>query len=96
VPEKIDKENMLGVLDRFWKQCQEARQLGTDIKISPPIHAIIIGGMGGSAMPGDVLRSYLGTSLLLYSCRDYVLPAWADKQTLVFCVSYSGNTEETV
>lgn len=96
MPEIIDKENMLGVLDRFWKQCEEASQLGLNIKIDPPVNALVVAGMGGSAIPGDVLRSYLGTRILVYSSRDYSLPEWANKNTLVFCISYSGNTEETL
>lgn len=96
MPEVIDKENMLGVLDRFWKQCEDSLQLGLNIKIEPPVNAIVIAGMGGSALPGDILRAYLGTTMLIYSCRDYVLPEWANKNTLVFCISYSGNTEETL
>ncbi len=87
---------MIAVLDRFWKQCDEASTLGLSVKIDPPVNAIIIAGMGGSAIPGDVLRSYLGNKIMIHSCRDYSLPAWANKHTLVFCVSYSGNTEETL
>ncbi|MBI4149815.1 bifunctional phosphoglucose/phosphomannose isomerase [Candidatus Woesearchaeota archaeon] len=96
MPAEIDKEHMIDVLDNFWKQCETASQFGLDGKINPPVNAIVIAGMGGSALPGEILRAYLGTKMLIYSCRDYNLPEWANKNTLVFCVSYSGNTEETL
>lgn len=92
----IDKENMLAVLDGFWKQCDEASQLGLNIRVTGQIDAIIVAGMGGSGMPGEILRSDLSTKVHIHSCRDYLLPGWAGKNTLVFCISYSGNTEETL
>jgi glucose/mannose-6-phosphate isomerase len=92
----IDKENMLGVLDNFHKQCEEAFKLGKKIKITGRIDSIIVAGMGGSALSGDILKSYLNLSIPIHVCRDYHLPKWASKNTLVFSVSYSGNTEETI
>lgn len=61
---------------------------------------ILILGMGGSAIGGDLLRSYLrslpgGRSLDIQISRGYEPPA-ADSRTLVVASSYSGNTEETL
>ena len=61
---------------------------------------ILILGMGGSAIGGDLLRSYLrslpgGRSLDIQVSRGYEPPA-VDKNTLVVASSYSGNTEETL
>ncbi|MCX8147054.1 MAG: bifunctional phosphoglucose/phosphomannose isomerase [Candidatus Woesearchaeota archaeon] len=94
--ENIDKENMIKVLDNFWKQCEEASMLGNDIKVSFPINGIIFCGMGGSAIPGDIIKSYIELSYPVEIVRDYKIPAWADKNTLVFIASYSGNTEEAL
>jgi glucose/mannose-6-phosphate isomerase len=54
--------------------------------------------MGGSAIVGDLLKELLRDSLAIQIdvSREYHLPAYADEKTLVFCVSYSGNTEETL
>jgi glucose/mannose-6-phosphate isomerase len=54
--------------------------------------------MGGSAIAGDLARSYLGAELLIpfHICRHYVLPEFVDDETLVVASSYSGNTEETL
>jgi len=59
---------------------------------------IIVCGMGGSAISGDLLKDLLRDSLpiQIQVSREYHLPSYADKETLVFCVSYSGNTEETL
>lgn len=61
-------------------------------------NAIVVCAMGGSAIGGDILRvgaaAQLPCPLLVH--RSYGLPAWANRDTLVCAVSYSGNTEETL
>jgi len=53
--------------------------------------------MGGSAMGGDLLRIYLSdTNIPVYVNRDYKVPNFVNENSLVFVVSYSGNTEETL
>ncbi len=59
---------------------------------------IVLSGMGGSAIGGDVVRAVTAPMLrvpLLVS-RDYRLPAFVGLSTLVIASSYSGNTEETL
>ncbi|MCD6550346.1 bifunctional phosphoglucose/phosphomannose isomerase [bacterium] len=57
---------------------------------------IIIAGMGGSAIPGQVIKDALSLKIPLEISRGYHLPSWVDKRTLVICISYSGNTKETI
>ena len=58
---------------------------------------VIITGMGGSSIAGRILKCYLSEEpLRIYINRDYSLPAWTDKNTLIIVSSYSGNTEETL
>lgn len=59
---------------------------------------IVVIGMGGSAIGGDLIRAILRDSLLVpfTVCRDYTLPEYVDDETLVIASSYSGNTEETL
>jgi len=59
---------------------------------------VLVVGMGGSAIGGDLLRSWLSdvSPIPIDVSRDYKLPGYADEKTLVFVVSYSGNTEETL
>ncbi|MBI2147125.1 bifunctional phosphoglucose/phosphomannose isomerase [Candidatus Woesearchaeota archaeon] len=91
-----DSMAMLGVLDFFHKQCEQAMALGKNIALQPPINAIIVGGVGGSALAGDILSCYLQHRVPFVVNRDYALPAWINKNTAVFIISYSGNTEETL
>jgi len=60
--------------------------------------SILVAGMGGSAVGGLLLRDWLYDTLQIPITvnRDYHLPAWVDEKTLVYAVSYSGNTEETI
>ena len=60
--------------------------------------AIIIAGMGGSAISGDVVRCLTADQLAvpLQVSRSYELPAWINSQTLAIISSYSGDTEETL
>ncbi|MCW2622081.1 MAG: Mannose-6-phosphate isomerase [Frankiales bacterium] len=60
--------------------------------------AVIVLGMGGSAIAGDVLASVAGTGcpVPILSHRGYGLPAWVGAADLVIAVSCSGHTEETL
>jgi glucose/mannose-6-phosphate isomerase len=62
------------------------------------VRGLIVGGMGGSAIGAALARAAIGDRLglpmLLY--RDYELPPWTPPDRAVLCVSYSGNTEETL
>ena len=108
---RIDKSDILGHCMKTPEYCEDAIQLAkqitipsevkisekTSIKYGKPRH-IIIAGMGGSAIGGEMLRDWLRDELPLpiNVCRDYSLPAYADENTLVFAISHSGNTEETL
>ena len=59
---------------------------------------IIISGMGGSGIGGQILSSIadLEGFVKISYCNNYNLPKWADENCSVICVSYSGNTAETL
>lgn len=61
-----------------------------------PIHNIVYAGMGGSAFPASFIGTWPQVKKPLEVCRNYSLPAYVDKDSLVIISSYSGNTEETV
>ena len=60
--------------------------------------SIIYAGMGGSAITGDVLKSYFRfhAGIPFEGIRDYNIPAYADENTLLIISSFSGNTEEAL
>ena len=93
----VDTSNMLKVIEEFPHQCKTALSLTKGISVSGKVDKIIIAGMGGSAVGGDLLKLYLhDLKIPVMTVRDYKLPNFVDENTLVFAVSYSGNTEETL
>lgn len=59
---------------------------------------VLVCGMGGSAIGGDLAASALGDRCTkpLLTVRGYGLPSWATPEWTALCCSYSGETEETV
>lgn len=102
----IDESNVFDVLTSFPKQVSEAIEIGKNIKFdyeviesTKPLTNIAILGMGGSAIGGDLLKSYLeamGYLGNIYVSRNYNLPKFIDDSYIIIAVSYSGNTEETI
>ena len=93
----LDSQNMLQVIKDFPNQCKEALSLPKGLSISSDINNIVVAGMGGSAICGDLLKIYLSnTNIPVYVSRGYKLPNFVNENSLVFAVSYSGNTEETL
>ncbi|MDR0310864.1 MAG: SIS domain-containing protein, partial [Acidobacteriota bacterium] len=64
----------------------------------PATASIVITGLGGSAISGDLARAVAGNAVKfpLIVNRDYDLPPFVNASTLVIACSYSGNTEETL
>jgi len=99
---KIDSSNMLKEIESLPEQIEHCIKIfdnfKSNIKNFSEINSIVLVGMGGSAIGGDIINSIISEKLKVpfQVIRDYNLPGWVDKNTLVFCVSYSGNTEETI
>jgi glucose/mannose-6-phosphate isomerase len=60
--------------------------------------AVVIAAMGGSAMGGELLRALVAGEcpVPITRVRGFRVPHWAGPGTLVMCVSYSGETRETL
>lgn len=65
------------------------------IKLSRP-SGIVIVGMGGSAMAGDIAALAYPCGCPIVVNRSEQLPAWVDSSWLCIATSYSGNTHETL
>jgi glucose/mannose-6-phosphate isomerase len=98
---EFDKSKMFNVLKDFHIQVKDALRIANKYKLKKfnkkGIKNIIITGLGGSAIGGDLLRSFAQyeTKIPVSVNRNYTLPEFADSNTLVIVSSYSGNTEET-
>ena len=98
---QIDREDMLGHIMGLPLQLEKAWHLGKNQPLTgiQPVERIILAGMGGSAIGGDLLASYAADQLEVPFIvhRDYDLPACASGAgTLVVASSHSGNTEEVL
>jgi glucose/mannose-6-phosphate isomerase len=70
----------------------------TEIIAAGRPRAIVVTGMGGSGVAGDVLAAVCGRGcpVQILPVHDYQLPAWVGAADLVIAVSCSGGTEETI
>jgi glucose/mannose-6-phosphate isomerase len=98
---QIDTQNMLAEIDALPEQLLNAWDLGSSLPLPhwEDVRRVLIAGMGGSAIGGDLLTAYAAPycHLPVLVHRDYDLPAWAvGPKTLVIASSHSGNTEETL
>lgn len=97
--ERFDKNKLLSFYLDASKHYREATKLAEKVSIDfPKIQRIIIGGVGGSAIGGDLLKDWARdiVNLPIEVCREYSLPTYADNKSLVFILSFSGETEESL
>ncbi len=100
--EKLDRENMHQLLVSFPSQLDRSIRLTHSFPLpnwkSFKFENLALAGMGGSAIGGDLVRSYLAYQLKIpfQISRHYLLPNFVTKNSLVLVCSYSGNTEETL
>lgn len=100
--ERLDSENVLDAVERFPAQCREAWAIGKSASGLPDaagLDSTVVLGMGGSGVSGDVVQAVVEPRLPLSMrvIKSYgPLPEWIGRNTLVFAVSYSGSTEETI
>ena len=97
----LDPTGLRRRLREFPHQCRRAWENSLSFSLPQSYRAVenvVILGMGGSAIGGDLLGDLCGVEqgLPVVVCRDYQLPPWVDARSLVIASSYSGDTEETL
>ena len=98
----IDRSDMLSHIDALPDQFVNAWGLAQTLPL-PDTHLrprrIVLCGMGGSAIGGDLTVALIGhtSPVPFLVLRGYELPAWVTgRETLVIASSHSGDTEETL
>lgn len=88
-----DGQDALGTAERQASQLEYEYEIP---KIEGNFTNIVFAGMGGSALPALLSRSWPGYNLPFEVCRQYHVPTYVSDKTLFIACSYSGNTEETL
>lgn len=94
--------DMLAAIQDFAVQLRGAWSLAeiwrSDLPAVADLDEVIITGMGGSAIGGDLVAGLAGPDVPVPITvhRSYGMPSRVGERTLVIASSYSGNTEETL
>jgi glucose/mannose-6-phosphate isomerase len=98
---RLDAQDLLARIEALPEQCDEAWRKARTFAWpdgASRARSVVVLGMGGSAIAGDILRSlasFAGEKPVAV-VRGYGVPAFVDADTLVVACSHSGNTEETI
>lgn len=91
---------MRNLIKNFPSQLEESLTFSNGIKIemNRTITNVIICGLGGSGIGGEIVKTWFKTTsaLPIEVCHSYDLPQYASETSLIIACSYSGNTEETL
>ena len=99
---ELDSHDMYSVLCDFPQQARTGMDIGNAVNLrglqTVEIRNMVVCGMGGSAIGGDVLRVYAEkhARVPITVNRGYAVPGFVDAHTLVAVMSYSGGTEESL
>lgn len=95
---RYDKSDVLSLMMGLPEQLSHKFAEPEGVEKLGKVDNIVLAGMGGSAQPGEFLKTWLGDKLPVpfVIVRDYTLPGFVNHNTLVIASSYSGNTEETI
>ncbi len=99
--ERLDTVGMFDLTAGLPEQVAAAVYLADGLEDLPDhddVENVVVLGMGGSGMAGDVVREIAGPFMPVPVIvhKGYGTPNFIDEHSLVFAVSFSGNTEETI
>jgi glucose/mannose-6-phosphate isomerase len=98
---RLDTMGMLDAAAALPEQVERAAEVAAGLSGLPgrqAIENVVVLGMGGSGIAGDILLHAAGPFMPVpvVVVKSAVLPAFVSDATLVFAVSFSGDTDETV
>jgi len=99
-----DPGGMIGQIASMARQLEAVSKARAAFRADPAhrldageVHDVLVCGMGGSAIGGDLAAAWAERHGLRVAVhRGYGLPSWVRSHTLLVFSSYSGNTEETL
>jgi glucose/mannose-6-phosphate isomerase len=96
-----DSQGMVEATTALPEQVEAAVERATGLKGLPSIddvNAVVVLGMGGSGIAGDILLATAAPFMAVpvVVVKGYECPHFVGEGSLVFAVSHSGNTEETL
>jgi len=95
-----DRDNLFDVLKNSHAQIESAWSGPVDVSglNAAAVKNVVITGVGGSAISGDVLRNFIKDDFknIIMVNRGYRVPEFCGPETLVIVCSYSGDTEEAI
>ena len=99
----LDSWSMLEATAGLAEQIEVAAEAASGVDLSglpdrSQIENVLVLGMGGSGVSGDLLTTVAGPFMPVpvVVVKGYEPPSYANESTLVFAMSFSGDTEETV
>ncbi len=95
----LDAAGMLASIMKAPARAKAHFQKGLDAPYSghPDFQHVLVCGMGGSGSTGDFLQASCPEARVPITVhKNPMLPRWVNETTLVICVTYSGNTAETL
>jgi glucose/mannose-6-phosphate isomerase len=102
IPDRLDTLDMFdaiaGLPEQVASAAATAQQLEGPLPSHDGIENVVVLGMGGSGIAGDVVREVAGPFMPVPVVvhKGYGMPNFIGDTTLVIAVSFSGNTEETL
>lgn len=96
-----DDQQVITATNNLWRQCEQAWHETIGIELPSDysnVDHVVIVGMGGSHLGGNLIRSIYDDSLKLPIIikSDYSPPGFISDRSLILATSYSGNTEEVL
>lgn len=98
---RLDPDGALADVLATHEQWRGAAGLDVAVAVDDDIDAVLVVGMGGSGIAGDVAAAVGaaddgGLAVPVVAHKGYGVPAWVGPRTLVIAASHSGGTEETL
>lgn len=92
---------MKQLIEDFAQQLRDAIDIGEKATVTfsgPKYNNVVIAGMGGAGIGGNIIQSYVADKLSVPVVvnKGYTVPSFVGPDTLFIASSFSGNTEETI